>query len=91
MTELRRPIAYTQAWGKGSHLRKTQPFEPGTVCGFLTVIEQLGSGTYTRFRCRCGEELTRMHADVRDALKRGVVPSCNKCRSAALASKKERA
>jgi hypothetical protein len=84
----RKPVPYTQTWGRGSHLRKTEPFEPGTVCGFLTVVEQLGSGRYTRFRCRCGAEVTRFHADVREAVGKGQVPACIKCRSAALASKK---
>ncbi len=81
-----KPVPYNQGWGK-RHLRKTQPFEPGAVCGFLTVIEQLGTGRYTRFQCRCGSEVTRIHADVRVALGKGQVPACNKCRWVAVASK----
>lgn len=86
----RKPIAYTQNWGRGSHLRKTEPFEPGTVCGFLTVVEQLGSGRYTRFRCRCDAEVTRLHSDVREGLRKGAVPACSSCRRDALAEAKRR-
>lgn len=78
MTETK-PIPYNQGWGT-RHKRKTQPMEPGTVCGLLTVVEQLAPGsTYTRFRCQCGEVVTRMHADVTKSLKRGSTPACNAC------------
>ena len=75
-----KPIPYTQRWGKGSHIRKTQPFAPGTVCGWLTAVEQLSPGSrWSRFRCQCGAEVTRMHADVTKSLKRGSTPACNAC------------
>ncbi len=79
LPEPRKPIPYTSTWGKGSHLRKTQPFEAGAVVGWLTVVGQLGNGVYSRFRCRCGETVDRMHADVRKSLQRGSTPACMEC------------
>lgn len=87
----RKPVPYNQGWGR-RHIRKTEPFPPGTICGFLTAEEQLAAGTsrYTRFRCRCGEVVTRMHADVRESMARGALPACLGCREAAKAEAAKR-
>jgi hypothetical protein len=78
--ERKHPATFMSTWGKGSHLKKTEPFEPGTVCGWLTVIEQLTpTSRYTRFRCRCGAEVTRLHSQVRKSMRRGSRPSCVGC------------
>ena len=79
-----KPFPYTQGWGKRT-LRKTVPYEPGTVCGWLTAIKQsAGAPVYTLFQCRCGNQVTRRHADVRATVAGGGVPSCPGCRAAAM-------
>ncbi len=77
------PFPYTQGWGhKGP--RKTVPYEPGTVCGFLTAVKQsTGDRAFTLFLCRCGAQVIRRHADVREAVAGGGVPACPKCREEA--------
>ena len=80
-----KPFPYTQGWGGARTLRKTVPYEPGTVCGFLTAFKQsAGHSVYTIFVCRCGAQVTRRHADVRETVTSGGVPSCPACRAAAM-------
>lgn len=78
LVEPKRPIPM-EGWGK-RHLRKTMPPEPGEVFGNLTAVERLGpTSTYTRYRCACGSEVVRMHADVRKAVRCGRTPACLDC------------
>lgn len=64
----------------------TVPLEPGAELGWLTAVKQSsGDARYTVFRCRCGNGVVRMHADVREGVAKGAVPACAMCRSAAKA------
>ena len=79
-----------EAWGS-RHVRKTVPLETGKEYGFLTCLEQVSGGTYSRFRCRCGAEFMREHRIVRWAVADKRVPTCKApaCRKAALVARAE--
>jgi hypothetical protein len=50
---------------------------PTTELGWLSPVRPSASGGgWYRFRCRCGSEVIRMARDVRQAVKRGLVPRC---------------
>jgi hypothetical protein len=64
--------------------KNAKPLEAGEIFGRLTVIgpaPSIGYNLRYELRCLCGAKVYRLGYELRSALKKGVSPACQDCRT----------